>query len=326
MVGLMYTAPMSDVSSQDTALKDQRVADAMPGHWADRLLPAGFRPYARLMRLERPIGWWLLLLPCWWGLALGQIALGGGLPNPWYALLFILGAIVMRGAGCTLNDIADRNFDGQVARTRLRPIPSGAIGVTQAVVFLVALCLIGLLILVQFNAFTVFTGAASLVIVAIYPFMKRITYWPQAVLGLAFNWGALVGWASVHEALSLAPALLYLGGVAWTLAYDTIYAHQDKDDDILIGVKSTALKFGDHSRVWISLFFLVALALIDAAVWLAGGGLLAHMGVAGAALHAGWQIARFDAGDASRCLELFRSNRIFGLVITLGLLLDSLLP
>ncbi|WP_373505368.1 4-hydroxybenzoate octaprenyltransferase [Aestuariivirga sp.] len=289
------------------------------------MLPAAFRPYARLMRLERPIGWWLLLLPCLWGLALGQIALGGGLPNPWYALLFVVGAIIMRGAGCTLNDIADRNFDGKVERTKLRPIPSGQVSAKQAAVFLVALCLLGLLVLLQFNWFTIFAGAASLVIVAVYPFMKRITFWPQAVLGLAFNWGALVGWASLHGSLSAAPLLLYAGGIAWTLAYDTIYAHQDKDDDILIGVKSTALKFGERSLHWLVFFFFAALALIDTAVWTAGGGLIAHVGVAGAAMHAAWQLARFDHADSARCLELFRSNRIFGLILTLAFALDSIL-
>jgi 4-hydroxybenzoate polyprenyltransferase len=306
-------------------MSEAPVADALPDHWADRVLPRRLRPYARLMRLERPIGWWLLLIPCWWGLALGQIAAGGGLPSLWFALLFFLGAVIMRGAGCTLNDIADRNFDGRVERTRLRPIPSGQVTVAEAFAFLILLCLAGLAVLLQFNWYTVFTGAASLVIVAVYPFMKRITYWPQAVLGLAFNWGALVGWTAVHGALSLAPLLLYAGGVAWTLAYDTIYAHQDKEDDALIGLKSTALKFGDATIWWLALFFFLALALIDAAIWLAGGSLIAHMGVAAAAMHAAWQLARFDHANSSRCLELFRSNRIFGLIITLALLLDSLL-
>jgi 4-hydroxybenzoate polyprenyltransferase len=316
----VYTAAMSDASR-----RDMRVADALPGHWADRFLPVGVRPYARLMRLERPIGWWLLLLPCWWGLALGQIALGGGIPNPWYAVLFLIGAIIMRGAGCTLNDIADRNFDGLVERTRLRPIPSGQVSIRQAFIFLAALCLLGLLVLIQFNWFTIVTGAASLLVVAVYPFMKRITYWPQAVLGLAFNWGALVGWASLHGSLSLAPLLLYAGGISWTLAYDTIYAHQDKEDDVLIGVKSTALRFGEQSTPWLILFFASALGLIDAAIWLAGGGIIAHLGVAGAALHAAWQLARFDAANSARCLEIFRSNSKFGLIITLALTVDSLL-
>lgn len=316
----MYTAPMSDTSHPEA-----RVADALPDHWADRLLPARLRTYARLMRLERPIGWWLLLLPCWWGLALGQIAWGGGLPSPWYALLFLVGAIIMRGAGCTLNDIADRNFDGRVERTRLRPIPAGQVSVKAAFAFLILLCLLGLVVLLQFNWFTVFTGAASLIVVAVYPFMKRITYWPQAVLGLAFNWGALVGWTAVHGSLSLAPLLLYAGGIFWTLAYDTIYAHQDKEDDAMIGLKSTALKFGDTSIWWLGLFFFLALALIDAAIWLSGGSLISHVGIAAAAMHVAWQLARFDPSNSARCLELFRSNRIFGLIITLALLLDSLL-
>jgi 4-hydroxybenzoate polyprenyltransferase len=319
----VYTALMTDASRPQAP--DERVADALPGHWADRLLPRFARPYARLMRLERPIGWWLLLLPCWWGLALGQIGYGGGMPNLWYGLLFLAGAIIMRGAGCTLNDIADRNFDGKVERTRLRPIPSGQVSIAGAIAFLILLCLAGLVILLQFNAFTVMLGIASLAIVAIYPFMKRITYWPQAVLGLAFNWGALVGWSATHGSLSAAPLLLYAGGICWTLAYDTIYAHQDKDDDILIGVKSTALKFGNRTIYWLGLFFAAALVLIDAAVWLAGGTLIAHVGVAAAAMQAAWQLARFDAAKPDRCLELFRSNRIFGLIITLALLLDSLL-
>ncbi|WP_395662620.1 4-hydroxybenzoate octaprenyltransferase [Aestuariivirga sp.] len=321
---LMYTAAMNDTSSP-VEKADRRVADALPDHWADRVLPRALRPYARLMRLERPIGWWLLFIPCLWGLCLGQIALGGGLPSLWFAALFLVGAIIMRGAGCTLNDIADRNFDGLVERTRLRPIPSGQVSVPLAFAFLVLLSLLGLVVLLQFNWFTVFTGAASLVVVAIYPFMKRITHWPQAVLGLAFNWGALVGWTAVHGSLSAAPLLLYAGGIAWTLAYDTIYAHQDKEDDALIGLKSTALKFGSATIWWLALFFFLALALVDAAIWLAGGSLIVHVGVAGAALHAAWQLARFDHANSARCLELFRSNRIFGLIITLGLLLDSLI-
>ena len=299
------------------------VADAAADNWVDRYVPVALRPYARLMRLDRPIGWWLLLLPCWWGLTLAQIAGPGGAPNLWYALCFLLGAIIMRGAGCTLNDIADRDFDAKVARTRLRPIPSGQVSVKAAFVFLILQCLLGLVILLQFNWTTVATGAGSLVIVALYPFMKRFTYWPQAFLGLAFNWGALVGWSAIHEGLSLPALLLYVGGIAWTLAYDTIYAHQDKEDDILIGVKSTALKFGAASPWWIGGFFLLALLLIEASLGLAQAGLLAHMGVAAAALHAAWQISRLDINDPQRCLALFRSNRDFGLLILLGLLIDT---
>jgi 4-hydroxybenzoate polyprenyltransferase len=300
------------------------VADAPADNWVDRFMPAAARPYARLMRLDRPIGWWLLLLPCWWGLTLAQIAGQGGMPNLWYGLLFLVGAIIMRGAGCTLNDIADKDFDAQVARTRSRPIPSGQVSVRAAFIFLILQCLLGLLILLQFNWTTVAIGAASLVIVAIYPFMKRFTYWPQVFLGLAFNWGALVGWSAIQDGLAWPAVLLYLGGIAWTLAYDTIYAHQDKEDDVLIGVKSTALKFGTASPWWIGGFFVLALLLIEASLWLAQARLLAHMGVAAAALHAAWQVSRLDINDPQRCLKLFRSNREFGLLILLGLLLDTL--
>jgi 4-hydroxybenzoate polyprenyltransferase len=318
---LMYTPAMSDVSKQDGP-----VADAVRGHWADRLLPQPLRPYARLARLERPIGWWLLLLPCWWGVLLGQIARGDGVPNLWHAALFLVGAVVMRGAGCTLNDIADRDFDAQVARTRSRPIPSGQVSVPRAFAFLVGQCLAGLLILLQFNWYTDGLGIASLAIVAIYPFMKRVTYWPQAFLGLAFNWGTLLGWSAVHGSLAWPPVILYGAGIFWTLAYDTIYAHQDKEDDLLIGVKSTALKFGAASLYWIALFFIAALVLLDLALWLAGATLVAHIGVAAAALHAAWQLSRFKTDDSIRCLELFRSNRIFGLFIVISLLLDLLIP
>lgn len=301
------------------------VADAPPDNWVDRFMPRPWRPYARLMRLDRPIGLWLLLIPCWWGLVLAQIAQGGGMPNLWYGLLFLLGALIMRGAGCTLNDLADRDFDAQVARTRSRPIPSGQVSVKAAFTFLILQCLAGLVILLQFNWPTVVLGAASLVLVAIYPFMKRFTYWPQVFLGLAFNWGALVGWSAIHGAIAWPAVLLYLGGISWTLAYDTIYAHQDKEDDVLIGVKSTALKFGAASVTWIAGFFILALILIEASLWLAQARLLAHMGVAAAALHAAWQIARLDIDNPQNCLKLFRSNRDLGLLLLLGLLLDTLI-
>jgi 4-hydroxybenzoate polyprenyltransferase len=302
------------------------IADAGKDNWVERLLPQAFQPYAQLMRLDRPIGWWLLLLPCWWGLFLAQIAQGGGLPNLWFAFLFLLGAIIMRGAGCTLNDIADRNYDGLVARTKGRPIPSGRVSVKQALVLLVSQCLLGLVILLQFNFYTIILASASLLIVAVYPFMKRITHWPQLVLGLAFNWGALVGWSAVQGSLAWPSLVLYLGGIFWTLGYDTIYAHQDKEDDVLIGVKSTALQFGEKTRAWLIGFFIVALVSIDAAHWLAGASFIAHMGVALAALHAAWQVTRFEINNSALCLRLFKSNREFGLIISSFLFLDCLVP
>jgi len=302
---------------------DGRVADAVDRHWADRWIPARLRPFARLARLERPIGWWLLLLPGWWSIALAQVAAGGGWPDPTLLALFLLGAIVMRGAGCTYNDLVDRDFDAQVARTRSRPIPSGRVSVAAAKAFLVLQATVGLLILLQFNWFAIGLGAASLLTILVYPFMKRITYWPQLFLGIAFNWGALLGWAAVFGELGWAPVCLYLGGIFWTLAYDTIYAHQDKEDDVLIGVKSTALRFGEATGIWLVVFFGVALALIDAAAWLADAGPLTHIGIAAAALHAAWQIRRLDIDDPRRCLTLFRSNRDFGLLIFAGMALDS---
>ncbi len=302
------------------------IADAGRDNWVVRILPPTLQPYAQLMRLDRSIGWWLLLLPCWWGQLLAQIERGGGLPNLWFALLFLLGAIVMRGAGCTLNDIIDRKIDAQVLRTKSRPIASGRVSVKQASVFLVAQALAGLVILLQFNRYTIALGISSLLIVAIYPFMKRVTNWPQLVLGFAFNWGALVGWSAVQGQLSWPPLALYLGGIFWTLAYDTIYAHQDTQDDMLIGVKSTALQFGENTRKWLTGFFAAALVAIDAALWLAHASALAHIGVAGAALHAAWQISRLDLSDPARCLQLFKSNRLFGFIITAFLLLDCFHP
>ncbi|MFO1033923.1 MAG: 4-hydroxybenzoate octaprenyltransferase [Hyphomicrobiales bacterium] len=301
------------------------IADATPGNWVERTLPAPTLPYAQLMRLDRPIGWWLLLIPCWWGLALAMMVDAPRWLDLWFALLFLLGAIVMRGAGCVINDIFDRDFDAQVARTRLRPLPSGRVSVKGALVFLAVLLALGLLVLLQFNWLTVFTGLASALIFTIYPLMKRITYWPQLVLGIAFNWGALVGWTAHAGSLSLAPLLLYAGGISWTLAYDTIYAHQDKDDDILIGVKSTALKFGAKTRHWLAGFFALALASIAVAAWLAGGSWGSAAALAIAAVHAQWQCRKFDDSNSALCLALFKSNRIFGLVVLGGFVMDAFL-
>jgi 4-hydroxybenzoate polyprenyltransferase len=301
-----------------------RIADSAPQNWVERYLPEAVLPFAQLARWDRPIGWWLLLLPCWWSLVLGQIAVGGGWPNLWHGLLFLLGAIVMRGAGCTLNDMADVDFDAKVERTKNRPIASGRVTRKQALMFLIVQALLGLIILLQFNLYTVVLGAASLLIVAIYPFMKRITHWPQFVLGLAFNWGALVGWSATHGALSVAAAFLYAGGIFWTLAYDTIYAHQDKEDDVLIGVKSTALLFGAKSKPWLAAFFALALLCFAAALWHVGAGLAPYAGLLAAAFHAVWQLQSFDHSDSALCLKLFKSNRTFGLLFLTGLLVDSL--
>ncbi|MCR4283647.1 MAG: 4-hydroxybenzoate octaprenyltransferase [Bauldia sp.] len=301
---------------------DLPVADAVRGHWADRYIPVAWRPYARMARLERPIGWWLLLWPCWWSSALATDALGAW-PNLWHLVLFLVGAVAMRGAGCTYNDIVDRDLDAEVARTRSRPIPSGRVTVRQARIFLVAQALVGLLVLLQFNWFTVALGVLSLLTIAIYPFLKRITYWPQLGLGIAFSWGALMGWAAIFGRLDLAPVLLYLGAVLWTIGYDTIYAHQDKEDDALIGVRSTARLFGERTKPMLTLFYAGATVLFTAAFVSAGAGIAAYLGLTLGALHLLWQVRTLDISDPDNCLRLFRSNRDYGGIVFVGLVADS---
>jgi 4-hydroxybenzoate polyprenyltransferase len=308
-----------------------RVADAT-GNWVDTGAPVWIRPYLRLTRLDRPIGWWLLLLPCWWSAALAAIPAGAWGPDPWHVLLFLIGAIVMRGAGCTWNDLVDRDIDASVARTRSRPIPSGQVSVTAATVFLAAQAVVGLAVLLAlagagpgrtFNVFAVFAGIASLAVVAVYPFMKRVTYWPQIFLGLAFSWGALMGWAAAFGRLDPPAYLLFAGSIAWVIHYDTIYAHQDREDDALIGLKSTAILFGARTRPALALFSAVAVVLIAVAGWTAGAGLVFALGLAVFAAHLAWQIWRLDVADPTLCLRLFKSNRDAGLILFAALVLDA---
>src|SRR5215813_4790622 len=299
------------------------VADAT-GNWVDTLAPAWSRPYLRLARLDRPIGSWLLLLPCWWSSALAAVAAHWTLPSLWHIVLFFIGAYAMRGAGCTWNDIVDRDLDRAVERTRSRPIPSGQISVMQAALFLVAQSLIGLAVLLTFNGFTIALGIASLAIVAVYPFMKRLTYWPQIVLGLAFSWGALMGWAAAFGSLDVRPLVLYAGSIAWVIGYDTVYAHQDRDDDALIGIKSTALLFGDRTKPMLAIFYGLAVALIGLAGALAGAGGLFWLGLGAFAVHLGWQIVRLDIHDPDVCLAVFKSDRDAGLVLFAGIVADAL--
>ena len=300
------------------------VADAT-GNWVDSLAPAWSRPYLRLARLDRPIGSWLLLLPCWWSSALAAIAAHQRLPNLWHIALFFVGAFAMRGAGCTWNDIVDRDLDGAVERTRSRPIPSAQVSVAQAGLFLVAQSLVGLLVLIAFNGFTVALGVASLAIVAVYPFMKRVTYWPQIVLGLAFSWGALMGWAAAFGRLDSPALLLYAGSISWVIGYDTIYAHQDREDDALIGIKSTALLFGPRTKPMLALFYTVAVILIGAAGFAVGGGIVFGIGLLAFAAHLTWQIVRLDIADPDNCLAIFKSDRYAGLILFAGLVLDAAL-
>jgi 4-hydroxybenzoate polyprenyltransferase len=300
------------------------VADAT-SNWVDTLAPAWSRPYLRLSRLDRPIGSWLLLLPCWWSAALAAVAAHARAPSLWHIVLFFIGAFAMRGAGCTWNDIVDRDLDKAVERTRSRPIPSGQVSTAQAALFLVLQALAGFAVLISFNTFTIGLGIASLAIVAIYPFMKRITYWPQIVLGLAFSWGALMGWAAAFGGLGLPAVLLYAGSISWVIGYDTIYAHQDRDDDALIGIKSTALLFGPRTKPMLAMFYGLAVLLIGAAGIAAGAGFAFALGLLAFAAHLGWQIVRLDIADPDNCLAVFKSDRDAGLILFAGLLLDAAL-
>ena len=306
------------------------VSDAVKGNWVDHLAPALTRPYLRLSRADRPIGTWLLLLPCWWGILLAAAADRGlRVYDLWLLAGCGLGAVLMRGAGCTWNDLTDRDFDAAVARTRSRPLPSGQVTPRGATVWMAVQALVAFAILLTFPPEAVILGVGSLVLVAIYPFAKRFTWWPQVFLGLAFKWGALLGWTAHARTLGLAPVLLYLAGITWTLFYDTIYAHQDRDDDALIGVKSTARLFGERTKPWLRRFLVLATLLaawaVVAAVLPMPGLVVGLLGVAGFALHLAWQLRRLDIDDPARCLMLFRSNRDAGLILAAALLVAALL-
>jgi len=298
-----------------------RVADST-GNWVDGFAPEWSRPYLRLARLDRPIGSWLLLLPCWWSVGLAAVHANAEV-NVRHTVLFFIGAFAMRGAGCTWNDIVDRDLDSRVERTRSRPIPSGQVTVAVAAGFLVLQALVGLVVLLQFNDFTHYVGFASLGIVAIYPFMKRITYWPQIVLGLAFSWGALMGWPALFARLDPPAILLYAGAIAWVIGYDTIYAHQDRDDDALIGIKSTALLFRERTKPMLVICYVLAVVLIAIAGWSAGAGVVFALGLAAFAAHLAWQIMRLDIDDPENCLAVFKSNRDAGLILFATLALQA---
>ncbi len=303
---------------------DQPVADAAAGNWVDRYAPAASRPYLRLARIDRPIGWWLLLLPCWWSLMLAAIATGT-IPNLWYAVLFLIGAVAMRGAGSTYNDIVDRDLDAKVARTRMRPLPSGQVKAAAAAAFLALQALVGLAVLLQFNGFAILVGFLSLVPVAVYPFMKRFMSMPQLVLGLAFAWGGLIGWAVVTGTLAAPAYLAYAAAIAWTVGYDTIYALQDIEDDPIAGIKSSARLFGSEAATGVAVCYAAAVVLVGLAAHLAGGGLVAFAAVGAFALHLAWQVRSIELDNPQKALSLFKSNRDAGLILALGLAADALL-
>ena len=309
-----------------------QVSDAVSGNWVDQLAPRFSRPYLRLSRADRPIGTWLLLLPCWWGLGLAILADGQfALHDVWIFVSCAIGAFLMRGAGCTWNDITDRKIDGAVERTRSRPIPSGQVTVSQAIIWMILQAGIAALILFSYNVQAIILGFASLALVAIYPFAKRFTWWPQAFLGLAFNWGALMIYVAHSGVLRLEAVLLYAAGIIWTLFYDTIYAHQDREDDALIGVKSTARLFADRTPTWLFAFSILSAILLGIATYLACAerGVLstfiAMLAVPAFWMHLRWQMGRFDANDPIRLMMLFRSNRDAGLIVVLFFAIAAML-
>ena len=316
------SAYMTDLARKEGSAEQLRTPDAVEGSWVDRYAPDGLRPYLRLSRADRPIGTWLLLLPCWWGLMLS--AASGEPPlalfDAWLFAGCAIGAALMRGAGCTWNDLADRELDAAVARTRNRPLPAGLVSVPQALAWMIAQALAALCILLTFDGLAIVLGFLSLVPVAVYPFAKRFTWWPQVFLGIAFNWGALLAWAAHSGTLGPPAYLLYLSGICWTLFYDTIYAYQDIDDDALIGIKSTARLFGDHPFPWLSAFAAGSVALMLAAVLVAVPqvftvkGVFAIAGTALFGMHLLLQLKSLEVSDGAACLRLFRSNRNAGLI------------
>jgi 4-hydroxybenzoate polyprenyltransferase len=305
------------------------VADAQPGNWVDRHAPQWLKPFARLARWDRPIGAWLLFWPCAWGAAMAMIAIGPGRDalsaGTLHILLFFVGSVAMRGAGCTWNDIVDRKIDARVARTASRPIPSGQIGVRGALAFLAVQLLAGLLVLLQFDAFTVLLGFASVIPVITYPFMKRITFWPQINLGICFGWGALVAWSAVFGGLAPAPVLLYVGAICWIIGYDTVYALQDIEDDTLAGVGSTAIRFGGNVKQWLAGFYAATVLLLGISLAAAGAGAIAFAGLAAFAGHLCWQVWRLRRHDPRLCLRLFKANNHAGLILFAGLAAEILI-
>jgi len=299
----------------------QQASDIQEDSWMIRMAPWAARPYMRLIRADRPIGTWLLLLPCLWSVTMASQAVLDKTPSPWFILLFAVGAFVMRSAGCVINDLWDRDIDGRVARTATRPIASGEISVKQALVFLGCLLLVGLCVLLQFNVAAITLGVASLGLVAVYPLMKRITYWPQAFLGLTFNWGALLAWCAVEGTVGWPAILMYVAGFFWTLGYDTIYGHQDKEDDILVGVKSASIKLGRNTKPFAVLVYAVTVALLAFSGLAAGMGWFYFLMLVAAAVQFAWQVGTLDIDAADNCRQRFLSNRDAGLMIFLGALL-----
>lgn len=280
------------------------------------LLPASARPYALLARFDRPIGWWLLFWPSAWA-----IALSGGAMTRWDLILWILlGSIAMRGAGCVYNDIVDRDLDKKVERTQSRPLASGAVSLKAAWIWLFILCLVGLVVLLQLNLVAQIVAVASLALVAAYPFMKRITWWPQTWLGIVFSWGALVGWLAIEPQFGWAMIALYVGSIFWVIGYDTIYALQDLEDDAMVGIRSSALRLGENVRFGILVFYVTALVGWATAIWFVRPDMIALAALIPMALHLFWQVSTLIGTDGEDALHKFRSNRFAGLLMFLACL------
>jgi len=302
----------------------EALPDAVAGSWLLRLAPQSAKPFLQLARLDRPVGWQLLVLPCWQSSLLAAAAYGLP-PDIKQLALFLLGAVTMRGAGSTYNDIVDREIDARVERTRNRPLASGRVSLPAAKLFFLAQCLVGLYVLVSFNLPTIGLALLSPLIVLLYPFAKRFTSWPQAILGAAFAYGALLGWTALLGSLGLPAVLLYVGSIFWTIGYDTIYALQDVEDDIEAGVRSTARLFGAHVRLAVGALYALSLAFTTAACMTAGLGFFAYLGVAAYAAHLLWQVLPLREGlETDHALALFRANRDAGLLVFFGLLAESL--
>jgi 4-hydroxybenzoate polyprenyltransferase len=304
------------------APRPSSLPDARPASLVMRLTPNSALPFVQLARLDRPIGWQLLVAPCWQATALAGLALHRG-PTLWHLILFLIGAIAMRGAGCTYNDILDRKLDAEVERTRNRPLPSGRVTIGAAAAFLAAQALVGLAVLLSFNRFSIWLGIASLGVVAVYPLMKRVTSWPQAALGLAFSWGALMGWSATFASLAPPAILLYLSAFCWTIGYDTIYALQDARDDAIVGIRSTARLFGARARLGVGLFYVASAAVAFAAIEAAGGGVIALIGWLAFSAHLAWQVMRIEGADPATALKLFCSNRDAGFILFAGIALEG---
>ncbi|KAM3223308.1 hypothetical protein ACQJBY_056948 [Aegilops geniculata] len=322
-----FSHPLSTSSRDKDSDKDKEDGlpppPPSPASWVERWLPEAARPYAMLARLDKPIGTWLLAWPCMWSITIA--AMPGELPDLKMLALFGCGAVLLRGAGCTVNDLLDRDIDNKVERTKSRPFASGALTPSQGVAFLGGQLLLGLGILLQLNNFSRVLGASSLLLVFSYPLMKRFTFWPQAYLGLTFNWGALLGWAAIRGSLDPAVILpLYTAGICWTLVYDTIYAHQDKEDDLKVGVKSTALRFGDSTKQWISAFGAASIGSLALSGYNAELAWPYYPLLTGAAAHLAWQISTVDLSDRADCNRKFVSNKWFGALVSSGILLGRL--